>query len=72
VGTGNKADCEVILCHCKVVTDRGVRTAVEKGAVSVAQVGRECGAGTQCGGCRPSIATLLATLLAGEQDQSAA
>jgi bacterioferritin-associated ferredoxin len=62
----------MILCHCEVVSDRCVRTAVENGAVSVDQVGRECAAGTQCGGCRPGIAALLATLLPGEQDRSAA
>ena len=62
----------MILCHCEIVSDKCVRTAVENGATSVDEVGRACAAGTHCGGCRPSIATLLATLLAGEQDQSAA
>jgi bacterioferritin-associated ferredoxin len=70
--TGNKAARILILCHCNIVSDRCVRTAVEDGAVSVDDVGRACAAGTHCGGCRPSIAALLATLLAGEQDQPAA
>jgi bacterioferritin-associated ferredoxin len=62
----------MILCHCEIVSDRCVRDAVAKGAVSVDDVGRACAAGTQCGGCRPSIGALLATLLAGAQDQPAA
>lgn len=62
----------MIICHCEIVSDRCVRDAVANGAVSVDDVARACAAGTQCGGCRPSIAGLLATLLAGAQDQSAA
>jgi bacterioferritin-associated ferredoxin len=72
VRSGNKADLVLILCHCNIVSDRCVRAAVADGAVSVDDVGRACAAGTHCGGCRPSIAALLATLLAGEQDKPAA
>jgi bacterioferritin-associated ferredoxin len=62
----------MIICHCEIVSDRCVRDAVAAGAQSIDDVGRACAAGTQCGGCRPSIGALLATLLAGEQDQPAA
>lgn len=63
----------MIVCHCEVVTDRCVRNAVACGAVTVEDVGRMCAAGTSCGGCRPSIAALLATLEAsGRQEQPAA
>ena len=62
----------MIVCHCEVVSDRCVRSAVAAGAVSIDEVGRHCAAGTQCGGCRPSIAALLAALLDDDQEQSAA
>jgi bacterioferritin-associated ferredoxin len=41
--------------------------------VSVDDVGRRCLAGTNCGSCRNTIATLLTTLLPGpEQEEPAA
>jgi bacterioferritin-associated ferredoxin len=52
----------VVVCHCKVVTDRDVRAAHAAGAGSVATVGRLCGAGQSCGGCRPALAELIARL----------
>ncbi|MGH9212076.1 MAG: (2Fe-2S)-binding protein [Acidimicrobiales bacterium] len=52
----------MIVCHCEVVNDRCVRDAVACGAETVDEVGQLCAAGTQCGGCRPSIAALLAAL----------
>jgi bacterioferritin-associated ferredoxin len=62
----------LIVCHCEVVTDRSIRAAVDDGAVSLDEIGQHCGAGTNCGGCRPTIVTLLVTLLAGEHEQPAA
>jgi bacterioferritin-associated ferredoxin len=62
----------LIVCHCEVVTDRSIRAAIDDGAVSLDEIGRHCAAGTNCGGCRPSIAALLVTLLAGEHEQPAA
>jgi bacterioferritin-associated ferredoxin len=62
----------MIVCHCEVISDRHVRAAVDDGAVSLDDVERHCAAGTQCGGCRPALRALLATLLAGDQEQSAA
>lgn len=63
----------MIVCHCEVVSDRCIRAAVADGAVSVDDVGRRCLAGTNCGGCQGTIATLLATLLPGpEQEEPAA
>jgi bacterioferritin-associated ferredoxin len=50
----------VIVCHCRVVSDRAVRAAISDGAASVADVASACGAGSGCGGCVPSIEALLA------------
>lgn len=52
----------MIVCHCEVVTDRCVRAAVACGAETVDDVASQCAAGTQCGGCRPTIAALLVAL----------
>ena len=37
-----------------------IRECVDRGARSVEEVGRACGAGTACGGCRPTIRALVA------------
>jgi bacterioferritin-associated ferredoxin len=50
----------VIICHCRVVSDRAVRAAISAGAASVEEVGALSGAGTGCGGCVPSVEALLA------------
>jgi bacterioferritin-associated ferredoxin len=49
----------MIVCHCHYVSDREIRQCAQGGACSVAEVGRACGAGTGCGGCRPEIANIL-------------
>ena len=48
----------MIVCHCFCVSDREIRGCVREGATSVAEIGKACGAGTGCGGCRPEIARL--------------
>jgi bacterioferritin-associated ferredoxin len=64
----------MIVCHCRVVSDRGVRAAIGDGAACVEDVAALCEAGTRCGSCRPTIAALLAVHLPlpGEQEQPAA
>jgi bacterioferritin-associated ferredoxin len=62
----------MIVCHCKVVSDRHVRDAIGLGACDVDDVGARCGAGTRCGSCRPTIGVLLATMAAPEQVEPAA
>jgi len=41
----------VIVCHCRVVTDRQVGDAVRDGARSLSAVCRATGAGQDCGSC---------------------
>jgi bacterioferritin-associated ferredoxin len=62
----------MIVCHCEVVNDRRVRDAIDCGACTVDDVGDQCGAGTRCGSCRPTIGVLLARLLAPEPVEPAA
>lgn len=47
------------VCSCMGVTDRTIRTTIRNGASTVAEVGRQCGAGTRCGGCWPTLDELL-------------
>jgi bacterioferritin-associated ferredoxin len=47
------------VCHCRAVSDRVVRAAVEAGDRTIEELGRTCGAGTDCGGCHELLAELL-------------
>jgi bacterioferritin-associated ferredoxin len=49
----------MIVCSCRVVSDRRIREAVAAGATTVIAVGRMIGAGTGCGMCRRSINELV-------------
>lgn len=56
---GVSREAAMIVCHCFCVSDREVRSCAREGAKSVCEVGRACGAGTGCGGCRPEIADIV-------------
>jgi len=45
----------MVLCICRVVTEREIDAAVHAGARSVDAVAACCGAGTDCGACREAI-----------------
>jgi bacterioferritin-associated ferredoxin len=49
----------VIVCHCRVVNDTAITDAVERGAVTLADVCRSTGAGADCGTCVFSVKRLL-------------
>jgi bacterioferritin-associated ferredoxin len=49
----------VIVCHCRVVTDREVAAAVRSGAGSLGGVCRSTGAGQDCGSCVFSLKRLV-------------
>jgi bacterioferritin-associated ferredoxin len=49
----------MLVCHCRTVSDREVRAAIECGARTVGAVARQCGAGGACGGCRFALRDLL-------------
>ena len=49
----------MLVCHCKGVTERDVRAAIQSGACTHREIARRCGAGSMCGGCRPVIDELL-------------
>ena len=49
----------MIVCHCRVVTDRAVADAVRAGAGSLSSVCRSTGAGQDCGSCVFSLKRLV-------------
>ena len=49
----------MIVCHCRVVTDRAVADAVRAGAGSLGSVCRSTGAGQDCGSCVFSLKRLV-------------
>jgi bacterioferritin-associated ferredoxin len=53
----------MIICVCKAVSDRHIRSAVQDGATCLRDLTRELGLGTCCGKCLPEAkATLSASL----------
>jgi bacterioferritin-associated ferredoxin len=53
----------MIVCVCKAVSDRHIRTAVKGGATSLRDLTRELGVGTCCGKCLPEAKSALASSL---------
>lgn len=49
----------MIVCLCRGVSKRQVETAVAKGAATVHEVARACGAGSDCGACQHMLAALI-------------
>jgi bacterioferritin-associated ferredoxin len=52
----------VLVCQCAAVNDRRIVAEIVEGALDVEAVAFRCGAGAQCGECRPTIETLLVKL----------
>ena len=48
------------VCHCEVVSDHSIRSAISAGARAVEDVTALCGAGGACAGCHPAIDDLIA------------
>ena len=61
----------MILCHCRAVSDRVVRRAIDTGACDLQEVALRCGAGARCGGCHPALMSLLARLVDSPPDELA-
>jgi len=49
----------MIVCICRAVPDRVIRTVIERGANSIEAIGAACRAGTGCGACREMLADML-------------
>jgi bacterioferritin-associated ferredoxin len=49
----------MVVCHCKGLSERELRSAIRSGAATPRDLARTCGAGSVCGGCRPVLDELL-------------
>jgi len=49
----------MIICVCKAVSERHIRSAVKNGATSLRDLTRELGVGTCCGKCVPEARAAL-------------
>ena len=49
----------MIVCLCKGVSCGAIRNAIAEGNTTVDEIGRACGAGTDCGGCHGTIEDLV-------------
>ena len=54
----------MLVCHCRVVSDRHVDAAVSAGARDLRSVVRATHAGTGCGGCLTSLRARIEEALA--------
>lgn len=50
----------MIVCHCRAVNHATVLDVIDEGAIDIDDVAATCGAGSVCGGCRPTLQSLLA------------
>jgi bacterioferritin-associated ferredoxin len=53
----------MIVCVCKAVSDRQIRSAVRDGATSLRDLTRDLGVGTCCGKCLPEAKSALTASL---------
>ena len=53
----------MIICVCKAVSERHIRTAVKNGAASLRDLTRDLGVGTCCGKCVPEAKAALSASL---------
>lgn len=49
----------MLVCHCRAVNESRIRECIAQGARDETDVADECGAGSHCGGCLPTICRLL-------------
>jgi|JI9StandDraft_2_1071091.scaffolds.fasta_scaffold895808_2 assimilatory nitrate reductase catalytic subunit len=49
----------MIICICEGVNDRDVRRIVSQGACNLSTLKRLCGAGGDCGACRPQLRRMI-------------
>ena len=56
----------MIVCSCHGVSHRTILEAVAAGAEELEDIGRACGAGTDCGSCVPELVELASAARAGK------
>lgn len=61
----------MLVCHCYAVNEARIRDCIAQGARDEAEVADECGAGSNCGGCVPTICRLMRECAAAEWNSGA-
>ncbi|MCH2170464.1 (2Fe-2S)-binding protein [Myxococcota bacterium] len=61
----------MIVCHCRALSDREILAAIQAGAGDTQQIAQTCGAGRECGGCRPVLRRMLERAKGGSKPQTA-
>jgi bacterioferritin-associated ferredoxin len=61
----------MIICVCKAVSDRHIKSAVKGGASSLRDLTRELGLGTCCGKCLPEAKAALSASLEARSEAAA-
>ncbi|HEX7095706.1 MAG TPA: (2Fe-2S)-binding protein [Acidimicrobiales bacterium] len=49
----------MIVCHCRAVNHVAILETIESGARDLDSIAAQCGAGSVCGGCRPTLAAFV-------------
>ena len=49
----------MLVCLCRAVSHRSVLSVIQDGAFTVDEVASRCGAGGDCGSCRPMIGRMI-------------
>jgi bacterioferritin-associated ferredoxin len=49
----------MIICSCEVISHRVIEREIDAGAGTVRELGRRCGAGTDCGSCGRRLAEMI-------------
>ena len=61
--TGQTGDQPTFVCPCRKLTREDVAATIrEHELVSVSQIGSQCGAGRDCGACKPALAYLVSEI----------
>ncbi|HEY0712333.1 MAG TPA: (2Fe-2S)-binding protein [Polyangia bacterium] len=55
----------MIVCVCHGVCEKRLEAVIEAGAHTPEQVERQCGAGGDCGACRPDVERLIERITLG-------
>ena len=48
-------EARMIVCLCEGISEREIRDAARRGAATLPAIQRACGAGGDCGACRPQV-----------------
>jgi len=50
----------MVVCHCHAINDKAIVAEILSGALDADSLAERCGAGSRCGGCRPTVEALIA------------